>query len=149
MFIPTHAWDNLVRRVTNLAELDDFVAASNQAFGDTQATDRRSAYAAHLDSPDLILFVAYVAGAPVASARLETAPGRAFGQLYGGGVAPAHRGLGAYRALVDARVAWARDQGLKYLSTEARETSRPILQRLGFIPAVRETTWVLSPDAAG
>jgi hypothetical protein len=43
----------------------------------------------------------------------------------------------------------ARDRGLKYLSTEARETSRPILQRLGFIPAVRETTWVLSPHAAG
>ena len=137
-----------VRRVADLAGLDDFVAAADKAFGDTQASDRRDAYAAHLDCHDVALFVAYVAGEPVASARLETAPGQAFGQLYGGGVAPSHRGVGAYRALVAARVSAARAQGLSFLSTEARETSRPILQHLGFIPAVGETTWVLSPELA-
>ena len=30
-------------------------------------------------------------------------------------------------------------------STEARDTSRPILEKLGFVPAARETTWVLRP----
>jgi hypothetical protein len=37
----------------------------------------------------------------------------------------------------------ARQRGLKYLSTEAQETSRPILEKLGFIPLVQETTWIL------
>ena len=135
-----------VRRVATPADLDDFTAAANRAFGDTQASQRRSVYADHLDSDDLALFVAYLGAEPVASARLETTPGQAFGQLFGGGVAPEHRGLGAYRALVQARAEDARGRGLRYLSTEARETSRPILQRLGFVPVARETTWVLSPD---
>ena len=133
------------RQVTTLAELGDFATAADRAFGDTQASEGRSVYADHLDNPDLALFVAYVAGEPVASARLETTPGQAFGQLFGGGVAPKHRGLGAYRALVQARADAARRRGLRFLSTEARDTSRPILQRLGFVPVARETTWVLSP----
>ena len=33
----------------------------------------------------------------------------------------------------------------RYLSIEARDTSRPILERLSFVPAVREVTWVLRP----
>ncbi len=135
-----------VRQATTPASVADFAAAADRAFGDTQASERSRVYAAHLDNPDLSLFVAYLGAEPVASARLETTPGQAFGQLFGGGVAPEHRGLGAYRALVQARADEARRRGLKYLSIEARETSRPILQRLGFVPVGRETTWVLSPD---
>jgi hypothetical protein len=45
--------------------------------------------------------------------------------------------------LVHARAEEAGRQGLRYLSTEARETSRPILERLGFTAAAREVTWVL------
>jgi GNAT superfamily N-acetyltransferase len=134
-----------VRRVRTLTELDDFIAAAAQAFGEDEAW-RRAAYAGRLDDPNLLLFVAYVGGVAAASARMETAPGCPFGSLYGGGVAPQYRGRGLYRALVAARAEEARRQGLAYLSIEARETSRPILQRLGFAPIVRETTWTLTPN---
>jgi GNAT superfamily N-acetyltransferase len=133
-----------VRRVRTLAELDGFIAASAQAFGEDE-TWRRDAYAKRLDDPNLLLFVAYVDGAPAAAGRMETASDCPFGFLYGGGVAPEYRGRGLYRALVAARADEARGQGLRYLSIEARETSRPILERMGFTPIVRETTWRLTP----
>lgn len=130
-----------VRRVRDLSGLADFAAASDVAFGDTQASRRSAAYAEHLGDPDLALFVAYLDEAPIASARLEVTG--AFGRMFGGGVAPAHRGVGAYRALIEARVAEARRMGLRYLVTEARAMSRPILERMGFAPAGLETTWLL------
>ena len=133
-----------VRRVRTLEDLDGFVSAGGKAFGHEEAW-QRAAFAKQLDDPDMALFIACVAGEAVASARLEMAPGRTFGQLFGGGVAPAHRRRGLYRALVAARVAEARARGLAYLSIEARDTSRPILERLGFVPAGRETTWTLRP----
>jgi len=68
-----------------------------------------------------------------------------FGMLYGAGVAPLHRGKGFYRASITARVNLARSRGIDYLLTEARDTSKPILEALGFIPLSTETTWVL-PD---
>lgn len=130
-----------VRRVRDRSGLGDFAAASDLAFGDTQASRRSAAYAEHLDDPDLALFVAYLDEAPIASARLEVTG--AFGRMFGGGVAPAHRGVGAYRVLIEARVAEARRMGLRYLVTEARAMSRPILERMGFTPAGLETTWLL------
>lgn len=133
-----------VRRVRTLGDLDDFVSAGGKAFGQEEAW-QRAVFAKQLGDPDMALFIACVGGEAVASARLEMGEGRAFGQLFGGGVAPAHRKQGLYRALVAARVAEAKARGLDYLSIEARDTSRPILERLGFVPAGRETTWTLRP----
>jgi len=138
------ASDADIRRVQTVVELDDFVAAAGEAFGEEE-TWRRKAYESRLDDPDLALFVAYESGRAVGSARLEMSPACPFGHLFGGGVAPAHRRRGRYRAMVAARVDEARQRGLKYLSTEARDTSRPILQSLGFIPVARATKWVLRP----
>lgn len=132
----------LVRRVRTLGELDGFVSAAGLAFGQDEAW-QREAFAKQLDDRDMALFVAWVGEQAVASARLEMAAGRSFGLLFGGGVAPAHRGQGLYRALVTARALEAKARGLAYLSIEARDTSRPILERLGFVPAGRETTWTL------
>jgi len=137
----TAAQDIDVRRVSTPEGLADFLAASDQAFGERQAGDLYEPYLRRMRDPTFVLFVAYVADTPVASARLECS-GR-FGLFYGGGVHPLHRGRGAYLALVHARAVEAERQGLRYLSTEARETSRPILERLGFIAAAREVTWML------
>jgi GNAT superfamily N-acetyltransferase len=135
-----------VRRVTTEEELSNFLALADQAFGGESSAHLYEAYLARMRDPGFALFIAYDAGAPVASGRLESA-GR-FGQLYGGGVHPAYRGRGHYRALVLARAEHAKRQGLRYLSTEARDASRPILEKLGFVPAAREVTWVLPRTSA-
>lgn len=138
------ARDVEVRRARTLVDLDGFIRAGGKAFGQEEPW-QREAFAQRLDDPDTALFVAWVGGEAAASARLEMAAGRSFGLLFGGGVAPEHRGQGLYRALVAARVVEARQRGLSYLSVEARDTSRPILERLGFVPVCRETTWTFHP----
>ena len=132
-----------VRRATTPKDVDDYLAVMDAVFNDDDAARMKTTYDALLDDPTFCLFTAYADGQPVAAARLETGPRRQFGALFGGGVRPAHRGQGLYRALVHARAAEARRLGLRYLTVEALETSRPILERMGFIALAQETTWML------
>jgi GNAT superfamily N-acetyltransferase len=130
-----------IRRVTTMEDLHGFIAASEVAFGHEQSW-WLAAFSNRLGDPDLALYHALVSGQPVASARLELGSPN-FGLLFGGCVSPAHRRQGLYRALVAARAQEAKRWGCRYLATDARETSRPILQNLGFVRAASETTWVL------
>lgn len=75
---------------------------------------------------------ALVDGQPVGagSARMV---GDGHGHLDGSVVLPAHRGRGAYRALVAHRVAWAAAEGARHVTIHAvRDTAAPICRRLGF-----------------
>jgi GNAT superfamily N-acetyltransferase len=132
-----------VRRVTDAAGVADLVAVSDVAFGRAEPW-RFDQLVGRLDDPGVALFVAYDGGAPVSSGRLELAPGKAFAGLYGGGTVPAHQGRGVYRALVAARAAEARRRGHRYITVDARETSRPILERLGFLPLATIRGWTLN-----
>jgi GNAT superfamily N-acetyltransferase len=134
-----------VRQVTDAAGAADMVAVSDAAFGRSEPW-RLEALTARLDDPTQALFVAYDDGVPVSSGRLELAPGKAFAGLYGGGTIPNHQGRGVYRALVAARAAEARRRGHRYLTVDARETSRPILQRLGFEALATVRGWTLGAD---
>ncbi|MFI4935697.1 MAG: GNAT family N-acetyltransferase [Caulobacterales bacterium] len=131
-----------IRRVSDAAGIADLVTANTLAFG-AREDWRQAALEARLADPTVALYVAYAGGEPVSSGRLELAPGRAFAGLYGGGTAPARRGRGVYRALVAARAAEARRRGVRWLTVDARETSRPILERLGFMPLATIRGWVL------
>jgi GNAT superfamily N-acetyltransferase len=54
--------------------------------------------------------------------------------LYGGATLERARGRGAYRALIRARWDEAAARGTPALMTQAGAMSRPILERLGFVP---------------
>jgi GNAT superfamily N-acetyltransferase len=131
-----------IRLVTSSDTLRDYVAVAELAFADDDIGDVEY-FEKLMAANDFALFCGYADGEPAVSALLQIQPDSVFGLLFGGGVPPAHRGKGFYKASVAARAALARSQGLKYLATDARETSRPILESLGFIPLVRETTWLL------
>jgi GNAT superfamily N-acetyltransferase len=133
-----------VRVVTDVEGLEEVLAVRAEAFGGEHAA-LRGELEARLGDPSLALYVADVDGRPVASARLETPPGRPFAGLYGGGVRPAFRGVGLYRALVGARAQEARRRGARYLTVDAAETSRPILQRMGFQALATIRGWELTP----
>jgi ribosomal protein S18 acetylase RimI-like enzyme len=132
-----------VREVRDAAGAADLVAVSNAAFGREEPW-RLAQLIGRLEDPTQALFVAYDNGRPVSSGRLELAPGKAFAGLYGGGTVPDYQGRGAYRALVAARAAEARRRGCQFLTVDARETSRPILERLGFQPLATIRGWTLS-----
>ena len=135
-----------VREALDERGVRDFAAASAEAFGRDEGA-RLDTWLDRLDDPDQRLFVAYADGKPVASARLELPAGRSFAGLYGGGVKPEWRGRGLYRALVAVRAQEAMRRGYRWLTVDALETSRPILERLGFEPLATVCGWTLNADA--
>ena len=60
-------------------------------------------------------------------------PGVEFAGLFGGVTLPEFRGRGLYRATVARRAELARERGYRWLYVDALPTSRPILERLGFV----------------
>ncbi|MFY9716484.1 MAG: GNAT family N-acetyltransferase [Thermoplasmata archaeon] len=131
-----------IRRVQDAEGARQAAEANVRAFGPESRGDSYR-YAEWLRDADQALFVATADGLPIASARLELAPGRAFAGLYGGGTAPEYRHHGIYRNLVAARAAVAAELGYRFLTVDARETSRPILERLGFTPLTSTRPWIL------
>ena len=131
-----------VRPVTDRQGVADMLDVSAGAFGE-RGTWTVDSLAPRLADPTLAIYVAYAAGRPVTSGRLELCVGTAFAGLYGGGTVPDFQGRGAYRALVGARAAEARRRGYRYLTVDARPTSRPILERLGFEPVAEIAAWWL------
>jgi GNAT superfamily N-acetyltransferase len=131
-----------VRRVTDRAGVADMVAVQEAAFGEP-ANWNVDTLVERLADPQFSIFVAYLDGRPVSSGRLELFAGTEFAGLNGGGTVPDLQGRGVYRAVVAARAAAAREHGAHYLAVDARDTSRPILERLGFTPIVGLTSWWL------
>ncbi len=135
-----------IRQVSDDAGFVDFLVAGAAAFGrgvDEQMRRIGRELKARLADPALALYVAYADGRAVASARAEFPRDRSFAGLWGGGTVPEYRGRGIYRALVHARAHEARRRGYRYLRVDARETSRPILERLGFVALTPIIEWRL------
>lgn len=135
-----------IRRVSDRTGLADFVAAAGAAFGRDAAwqAGRITQYEGRVTDPAVGLYVAYADGRAVASARAEFPRGRSFAGLWGGGTIPGYRGHGIYRSLVRVRAEEALQRGYHYLRVDARETSRPILERLGFIALTGIVEWRLA-----
>ena len=134
----------VIRHIEDAAGLDDFVAAVSAGF-EADRSSAREEFAERLNDPTCALYVAYRFSEPVAAGRVELPPGRPFAGLYTAAVAPAHRGLGLYRALVEVRLEAARRVGHAFAMVEALPTSRPILERLGFTPLTTVRGWIWSP----
>lgn len=79
----------------------------------------------------LVMFLARWDGEPAATAGAALHPRSIY--MIGGVVLPAFRGRGLYRALVDARLSFARQHGIELATSLAKsDTSAPILERMGF-----------------
>ncbi|WP_405586397.1 GNAT family N-acetyltransferase [Streptomyces sp. NBC_01190] len=133
-----------LERVTDAAGIALMARAAEGAFG----TGLAGLHARLLDqltrSPDsLTLTVAMAGDEPVCSARVEFYPGTDFAGLWGGGTVPAWRGKGIYRAMVAHRARIAADRGFRFLQVDASDESRPILERLGFVPLSVTTPYLL------
>ena len=131
-----------IRPVRDEEGLRVAVAVSETAFGSGEGW-KEIHYRPYLRDDSLAAFVAYRAGEPVAAGRVEMPPDRSFASLWGGGTVPGQRGRGIYQRLVAVRAELARRRGYRYLTVDARESSRPVLTRLGFAPLDTVTGWVL------
>jgi hypothetical protein len=125
---------HLVSRVENLDQLDVYrrvelaVFPKSSKYGFNQLSQNIRA-----NSMRQTGYVAFMDGCAASAGRLETHPESWFAGLYGGGTIERFRGRGLYRALVAARARMAIELGARYLTVDALPTSRPILERLGFV----------------
>jgi GNAT superfamily N-acetyltransferase len=133
-----------LREVRDLARLQDFASVNGAAF-DRDGAWALEMYGNRLTDPTCVLHVAYDGERPVSSGRLELPPGSTFASLWSGGTLPSHRGRGIYRMLVAARAWEALWLGYRYLTVDARETSRPILEQVGFTALTTVTDWCWRP----
>jgi GNAT superfamily N-acetyltransferase len=131
-----------IRRVTDAGGLEHAVAVDAAAFG-RDSEFLRHRIGPRLGDPAVGLFVGYLDGSPVSTGRVDLMHGRSFAGLWGGGTIPSARHRGVYRALVGARARLARERGFRYLYVEAfADTSRPVLERLGFVPLSTVVGWL-------
>lgn len=94
-----------------------------------------------------VAVVAVVEGHAVSGGRVDFEDGVEFAGLFGGVTLPEYRGRGLYRATVAKRAELARERGYRWLYSDALPTSRPILERVGFVPITTTTPFML-PSAA-
>jgi GNAT superfamily N-acetyltransferase len=111
---------------------EEFVELAASVFGD------------RFDLPSkAVAVVAVVDGRPVSGGRVDFEDGVEFAGLFGGITLPEYRGRGLYRATVAKRAELARERGYRWLYSDALPTSRPILERLGFVPITTTTPFTL------
>jgi hypothetical protein len=130
-----------VERLTDPDGLDDYVAVSAGIWSSPGGTHVAETMRAAPGSVGV--YVAYIDGVPVGCGRGSFHPDSQFVGLWGGGVLPANRKRGAYLSLVARRAQDAMAAGALYLQADARPTSRPILERLGFqtLSVTHPCTW--------
>jgi GNAT superfamily N-acetyltransferase len=139
-----------IRATTDLADLRRIAAMESQVWGvdlSSLADDLRDRIEAAPD--DLVVFVAEAGGEVVSAAWMPIFRGTEFAGLWGGSTLAAWRGKGIYRALVAQRAGVATARGVRYLTVDASDDSRPILERLGLRPVTTTTPWVWTPASAG
>jgi GNAT superfamily N-acetyltransferase len=125
--IPPPPADIEVRVVT-----DEFVDLAARVFGDRFELPEKA-----------VAVVAVVDGKPVSGGRIDLEDDTEFAGLFGGVTLPEYRGRGLYRATVAKRAELARERGYRWLYSDALPTSRPILERLGFVPITTTTPFVI------
>ncbi|MGW4049410.1 GNAT family N-acetyltransferase [Streptomyces sp. NPDC004779] len=132
-----------LREVTDAEGVRQVVEVHERAFGtDSSDLGRRLLDRMAADPGTVTAVLALAGGVPVSAARLELCPGTDFAGLWGGGTVEEWRGRGLYRALVAHRARVAAVRGHRYVQVDAAPTSRPILQRLGFVPLTTTTPYV-------
>jgi hypothetical protein len=136
-----------IRRVADQQGLDDLMTVMSEAFG-RNPDDQRWLFdelkaTCLTANPIVLAYVAYSDEAPVAAGRMESAPGYAFASIWGGCTIPAFRHRGIFRALVAIRIDEARRRAHTHMAVDAADTSRPILERLGFCSITTVTGWKL------
>ena len=119
--------------------MEEAVWDEDHSWMDDLATEREA------DPEGLRIFVAEAGGTVVSAGWVRFPSGTEFATLWGGATLEEWRGRGIYRALVAERARIAGERGRAYIETDASDDSRPILERLGFVPVTTTTPYIWSP----
>jgi predicted GNAT family acetyltransferase len=127
---PTHD----IRRITNPNDIATILSVQNTVWGVDFSNLRKELETELREYADTTsIYASYADDRPVCSAWMRVAPGSQFASLWGGSTLEAYRGQGHYTALLVARAQNALRRGLRFLTVDASDMSRPILEKLGFV----------------
>lgn len=133
-------------RPTDEAGIDRLTGVHELVFGHDDPEMRASLREQLAKAPETLDMVIAMAGdEAVSAARTDLPPATQFAGLWGGGTLPKWRRRGIYRALVRHRAELAAKRGYLYLTVDASDQSRPILERIGFERMAVTTPYIWSP----
>lgn len=138
-----------IRKITTPDDIDLVIAVENDVWQREHETLGERLRLDLLETPDeLSIYIAYLDDEPAATAWIYFHPGTAFASLWGGSTLERYRGRGLYSALLQARAAEAIARGFRFLTVDAGDMSRPILERNGFIHLTNTAAFKWTPDEA-
>lgn len=136
-----------IRRIQRLEEIADVLIVQDEVWDENHgwlgdALARELAETAD----DLEILVADLQDVgPVATSWMRRHPGTSFASIWGAATLAPFRGRGIYKALVNRHLATARRRGAEFMTVDANDNSRPILERIGFEPLVQVQGFVWQP----
>ena len=126
-----------VRQLTTAKHLDAYQNIWDSVWPDAPNSRYVNDYRILIErnEPGILFFAGFATSDnPVTSGYMFHHPGGAIALLCGGTTKAAWRRQHGYTSMVAVRAQAALDRGAKYLAVEASPNSKPILERLGFIP---------------
>jgi len=140
-----------VRRITNPAGIADVRAVLGSVWDeDTTWLETHLGGALRRYPEQMSVYVAYDGDQPASAAWTYFPRHSQFASLWGGATRTEFRKHGFYTALLARRAQEARSRQVRYLTVDASEMSRPILEKFGFecIAISHPCKWKLKTDAA-
>jgi len=143
---PRAALSTDIRRIFEPAGLSDLVAVQDEVWNDDHAW-YGEALARELaaDPAQIEILVAYAEARAVATSLMRLHRGTQFGSLWGAATLRSFQRRGLYTALVERHVVTALAAGARLLTVDANDSSRPVLERVGFRPLVGVQGFVWRP----
>ena len=138
-----------LREVTARADFDRIGAFEAAVWGDPHTWLGESLELERSTDPNaLTVLVAEHDDAIVCACWVRFVEDTDFATFWGGATLAAWRRQGIYRATVAYRASLAARSGFRYLEVDASDDSRPILERLGFVPVTTTTPFIWSPPGS-
>lgn len=124
---------NACVEVTDPAGIRDYISVAEKVWGGDHSGQEAHLIASKQNAPEnTSLYVIYENGLAVSSARIEYTSNSPFAGIWGGSTLEDFRGRGHYSALLHKRINDAKKRGVKYLTIDASDMSRPIVEKYGF-----------------
>ncbi|HEX2992909.1 MAG TPA: GNAT family N-acetyltransferase [Anaerolineales bacterium] len=122
-----------IQRITDPAKLADVLTVQQQVWDEDFSWLGEYLGGALTRFPDqMSVYVAYVDQQPASAAWTYFPRHSQFASLWGGSTVSGYRGQGLYTALLAVRTQEAKERGRAFLTVDASDMSRPILEKFGF-----------------
>jgi hypothetical protein len=122
-----------VQRITDPARIADVRAVLGSVWDEDPAwLDHHLGTALRTYPEQMSIYAAYVDEKPASAAWIYFPKHSQFASLWGGSTVSGFRKQGLYTALLAVRAQEAKRRAVRYLTVDASDMSRPILEKLGF-----------------